>query len=147
MARKGVGGADLGCSSTTHFATASLVITVDHMNCEIGRDQLVLVEQLWDHAAVARSDPNDPRLEPVMAALAAVKRAEKVLAAKKDQFAEAVAEAVRAGVRPSAIVRKTEYSAESVRQMSRAKGVDPLRPATVTSIRKLQELQDARDDS
>lgn len=82
-----------------------------------------------------------------MAALAAVKRAEKLLATKKDLFAEAVAEAVRAGVRPSAIVRQTEYSAESVRQMSRSKGVDPLRPPTVTSIRKLQELQDARDDS
>ncbi|WP_041540256.1 hypothetical protein [Catenulispora acidiphila] len=96
---------------------------------------------------MAHYDSDDPRLEPVAAALAAVKRAEKQLAAKKDQLAGAVADAVRAGVRPSAIVKKTEYSAESIRQMLRAKEVDPLRPPTVTSIRKLQELQDARDES
>ena len=106
---------------------------------------LVLPKPTCDHGLVARFDPDDPRMEPVMAALAAVKRAEKQLTAKKDLFAEAVADAIRAGVRPSAIVRQTEYSAESVRQMSRSKGVDPLRPPTVTSIRKLQELQDKRD--
>lgn len=95
-----------------------------------------------DDGRVAHYDSEDPRLEPVAAALAAVQRAEKQLVAKKDRLAEAVAAAVRAGVRPSAVVKKTEYSAESIRQMLRAKGVDPLRPPTVTSIRKLKELQD-----
>jgi nucleotide-binding universal stress UspA family protein len=96
-----------------------------------------LVKRSWDHADVAHSDPDDPRLEPVMAAVVAVERAEKQLKAKRDQLAQAVADAIRADVRPSAIVRKTKYSAESIRQMARAKGIDPLRPATVTSIKNL----------
>lgn len=133
------------------FATARLVITVDHMKCargshsQIGR--LVLPNATCDDVHMAHYDSEDPRLEPVTAALTAVQRAERQLAAKKERLAEAVAGAVRAGVRPSAVVKKTEYSAESIRQMLRAQGVDPLRPPTVTSIRKLQELQDARDDS
>lgn len=96
-----------------------------------------LVKRPWDDAVVARTDPNDPRLDPVVAAQAAVRDAEQALQARRDELAEAVADAIRNGVRPSAIVRKTGYSAESIRQMARSKGIDPLRPPTVTSIRNL----------
>lgn len=99
-----------------------------------------------EHGAMAHADPDDPRLQPVMAAVASVKRAERALQAKRDQLADAVAEAIRAGARPSAIVRKTGYSAESIRQMARAKGIDPLKPPTVTSIARLRELT-GNDDS
>lgn len=96
---------------------------------------------------MAHSDPNDPRLEPVVAAAAAVKRAEKALLARRDELAQAIADAINDDVRPSAIVRKIDYSAESVRQMARSKGVNPLRPATVTSIAKLRELTDGNAES
>lgn len=86
---------------------------------------------------MAHSDPNDPRLEPVLAALAALKRAEKVRDARRDDLATAVAEAIRAGVRPAELVRRTGYSAETIRQIARDAGIEPLRPPTVTSIRNL----------
>jgi len=103
--------------------------------------QLVSTNPTCEYGPMAHSDPDDPRLQPVAAAATAVKRAEQTLKARRDALAEAVAEAIRAGVRPSAIVKKTGYSAESIRQMARAQGIDPLKPPTVTSIARLRELQ------
>jgi hypothetical protein len=103
--------------------------------------QLVAAKSTCEYDPMAHSDPDDPRLRPVTAAATSVKRAEQTLKAKRDALAEAVAEAIRAGVRPSAIVKKTGYSAESIRQMARSQGIDPLKPPTVTSIARLRELQ------
>ena len=101
--------------------------------------QLQLANLMWHHDDMARIDPDDPRMTPVMAALAAWQRAEQSEKRKRAEFAAAVADAIRAGVRPAVIVRRTEKSAETIRTMARENGVEPLREPTTTSIRKVRE--------
>ena len=100
---------------------------------------LQLANLMWHHDDMARIDPDDPRMAPVMSALAAWQRAEQAEKRKRAEFAAAVADAIRAGVRPAVIVRRTEKSAETIRQMARENGVEPLREPTTTSIRKMRE--------
>ena len=82
---------------------------------------------LWHHVRVAHNDQDDPRLAPVMAALGALTRAEKTVEHKRGALGKAVADAIRAGVKPAVLVRKTGKSAETIRTMARDNGVDPLR--------------------
>jgi|GEM_PF-6912329 len=100
---------------------------------------LHIANGMWHDDGMARIDPDDPRMAPVMAALAAWRKAEQAEKRKRAEFAEAVAVAIRAGVRPAVIVRRTEKSAETIRQMARENGVEPLREPTTTSIRKVRE--------
>lgn len=102
---------------------------------------------MCDHAHVAKTDPNDPRLEPVRRAVAKMEAAEQALSAARADLATEIVAALNAGVRPVALKAVTPYSQDYLRKIAREAGVEPLRPPTVTSIRKLQELQDARDDS
>lgn len=102
---------------------------------------------MCDHAHVAKTDPSDPRLEPVRRAVEAMEAAEQALNDARATLASEIVTALNAGVRPVALKDVTPYSQDYLRKIARKAGVDPLRPPTVTSIRKLQELQDARDDS
>lgn len=104
---------------------------------QVGHLQLANV--VWHDGDMARIDPDDPRMTPVMSALAAWQRAEQTEKRKRAEFAKAVADAIRGGVRPAVIVRRTEKSAETIRQMARENGVEPLREPTTTSIRKVRE--------
>lgn len=107
-----------------------------------GRPILDKHSVMCDHAHVAKTDPNDPRLEPVRRAVKAMKAAEQALEEARAALAAEIVEALNAGVRPVALKDVTPYSQDYLRKIARKAGVDPLRPPTVTSIRKLQELQD-----
>lgn len=99
---------------------------------------------LWHHVGMATKDSSDALdalMADVMANLAAWTRAEQAASRRRTAFAKSVAAAIEGGVKPAALVRKTEKSAETIRQMAREHGVEPLRPPTVTSIRKLEALQ------
>lgn len=78
---------------------------------------------------VAPTDPDDsdPLLAPVMAAVAAVTDAEKALELRRAELGKAVADAIRKGVKPAVLVRKTKRSGETIRTMARENGVEPLR--------------------
>lgn len=82
---------------------------------------------MWQHGRVARIDPNDPRLTPVRVAVAALKDAEDAVKQRRVELGKAVADAIRNEVGPSVLVRETGKSAESIRTMARANGIDPLR--------------------
>jgi regulatory GntR family protein len=90
---------------------------------------LHLRKSLWHHVHVATIDPDDsdPLLAPVMAAVAAVADAEKALDARRGELSKVVADAIRKGVKPAVLVRKTKKSAETIRTMARENGVEPLR--------------------
>lgn len=85
---------------------------------------------MWQHDLVARIDPEDPRLDPVKEAVAALKDAEDTVTQRRTELAKVVAEAIRLGVKPSVLVRETGKSAETVRTWARANGIDPLRDPT-----------------
>jgi len=70
------------------------------------------------------------------AAAEARKRAEEDAA---DAFADAVVEALRAGVKPGQVAEATGYSRETIRRIARAHDVPRLREPTVTSRRKADE--------
>lgn len=97
---------------------------------------------ICDHALVARTDPNDPRLEPVRRAAEAMEAAEQALTQARKNLAAEIVTALQAGARPVAIKAVTPYSQDYLRKIARDAGVEPLRPPTVTSIRKLKEMQD-----
>lgn len=97
---------------------------------------------MCDHAHVAKTDPADPRLLPVRRAVEAMEAAEEMLKQARADLAAEIVAALNAGVRPVALKEVTPYSQDYLRKIAREAGVEPLRPPTVTSIRKLQELQD-----
>lgn len=97
---------------------------------------------MCDHAVVARFDPDDERLGPVREAVDAMQQAKDALTAAREALAAQIVTALNAGVRPSAIGKVVPYSQDYIRQIARDGGVAPLREPTVTSIRKLKELQD-----
>jgi len=96
---------------------------------------------MCDHAHVAKTDPDDPRLKPVRRAVATMEAAEQALKDARAALASEIVAALNAGVRPVALKDVTPYSQDYLRKIAREAGVEPLRPPTVTSIRKLKELQ------
>lgn len=96
---------------------------------------------MCDHPHVAKTDPNDPRLDPVRRAVASLEAAEQALKDARAVLATEIVAALNAGVRPVALKEVTPYSQDYLRKIARKADVEPLRPPTVTSIRKLQELQ------
>ena len=105
--------------------------------------QAVLDKRLamCDHAHVAKTDPDDPRLKPVRRAVATMEAAEQALKDARAALASEIVAALNAGVRPVALKDVTPHSQDYLRKIAREAGVEPLRPPTVTSIRKLKELQ------
>jgi hypothetical protein len=96
---------------------------------------------MCDHPNVAKTDPDDPRLEPVRRAVEAMDAAEQALKDARAYLANEIVTALKAGVRPVALKEATPYSQDYLRKIAREAGVEPLRPPTVTSIRKLEELK------
>ena len=85
--------------------------------------------------ATTDPDDSDPLLAPVMTAVAAVAEAEKALEARRAELGKVVADAIRKGVKPAVLVRKTRRSAETIRTMARENGVEPLRdPRGATKV-------------
>lgn len=97
---------------------------------------------MCDHAVVARFDPDDARLGPVREAVDAMQQAKDALATAREALAAEIVTALNAGVRPASLGKVVPYTQDYIRQIARAGGVERLREPTVTSIRKLKELQD-----
>lgn len=107
---------------------------------------LHLRKPLWHHVHVARIGSDDPRLAPVKEAVAALKAAEEDVKRRRAELGKAVAEAIRAEVKPADLVRETGKSAESIRTMARANGIDPLRDprgATKAAVQRAAERAEA----
>lgn len=89
-----------------------------------------MAKSLWQHVHVARTNADDPRLDPVKAAVAALKAAEDAVTERREELAKAVADAIRLQVKPADLVRETGKSSETIRTWARAHGVNPLRDPT-----------------
>lgn len=62
--------------------------------------------------------------------------ADEQLKEAREALGEAIADALRAGVRPTDLEREVPYKREHIRRIARAAGVPPLREPTVVSKRK-----------
>lgn len=71
-----------------------------------------------------------------MEALAALTDAEELVKARRAELGKAVADAIRNGVKPATLVRRTEKSAETIRTMARENGIQSLRDPNTRSFRK-----------
>jgi hypothetical protein len=92
--------------------------------------QLDVATPLCDHAAMTEEEV----VTRLKQAAAAKKQAEKDAA---DQFAVAVADALRTGLKPKAVAEATGYSYETIRRIARAHDIGRLREPTVTSRKKV----------
>lgn len=92
---------------------------------------------------MATKEPDDPRFAPVDAALKRLESAERLVERRKEELGKAIADAIREGLRPAALIKRTDKSAETIRKWARANGVERLREPTVTSIKKASESGDA----
>lgn len=93
--------------------------------------QLDVDTSLWDHAAMTEEEI----VTRLKEAAAAKKQADKDAA---EAFADAVADALLAGVKPKTVASATGYSYETIRRIARARHIEPLREPTVTSRKKAQ---------
>jgi hypothetical protein len=96
--------------------------------------QLDVATRPWDHAAMTEEEVVT-RLKQAAEEKA---RAEKGAVAAADAFAVAVADALRAGLKPKTVADATGYSYETIRRIARANDIDRLREPTVTSRKKAQ---------
>lgn len=88
-------------------------------------------------------DPVTSRLEAAIKAKnAAEDQAKQIKAAAADAFADEVAYAVAAGMKPHVVAEKIGMSYETVRRIARSRDVARLREPTVTSRKKLGDSQD-----
>jgi hypothetical protein len=84
---------------------------------------------LWDHADMTEEEV----VTRLKQAAAAKKQAEEDAATA---FADAVAEALRGGMKPKTVADATGYSYETIRRIARAHDIGRLREPTVTSRKK-----------
>lgn len=107
-----------------------------------------LAKSLWHHVHVARAQDDDPRLDPVKEAVAALQAAEDAVTARREELAKAVADAIRLKVKPADLVRETGKSSETIRTWARAHGINPLRDptgATKAAAQRAAERTEAAD--
>jgi DNA-binding phage protein len=90
-------------SRTLHQARLIKVATVDRHT---------LICDTWDVT------------DPVAAARAALDRAEAVVAKRRDELANAIADDVRRGEKLSRVAAKARYTREHVRRIARAHGIE-----------------------
>lgn len=77
-------------------------------------------------------------LARVRAAVKKMTRAETALSAARDELGEAIAAALKGGVRPVDLEPEVPYNREHIRRVARAHGAPPLREATVVSKRRAE---------
>lgn len=95
-----------------------------------------LATWMWDDRAMPETEDAVSRLR---AAVRRYERATQAAARSRDDLANVIAEALRAGVKPRAVAEVTGYTAEHIRRIARAHHVPRLREPTVTSRRKQRE--------
>lgn len=78
---------------------------------------------MWHHH-VMDTDEAGRRLDSLAASY---RRAEKRLDDVRDELAEAIADALRAGMKQSEVERRTPYQREHIRRIARAHGIPPAR--------------------
>jgi hypothetical protein len=88
---------------------------------------------MWDYAVMPASEETVNRLR---AAVRAKNSAEAAAEKARNELAVAIADALRAGMRPVEVIKETDYTREHIRRIARKHEVEPLREATVTAIRK-----------
>lgn len=93
--------------------------------------QLDVDTSLWDHAAMTEEEV----VTRLKQAAAAKKKAEEDAAST---FADAVADALRGGMKPKTVADATGYSYETIRRIARAHDIGRLREPTVTSRKNAQ---------
>lgn len=86
--------------------------------------------KVWEHA-----DMTEEAVTRLRQAVRRHRRAQATAERAREELADFIAEALRAGVRPRDVIKETGYTAEHVRRIAREKGVPPLREATVRSLR------------
>lgn len=102
----------------------------------------IAVRELEPLAAVVTGPLADKRathMQAVMVANQALDDALEDRRLARAELGKAVADAIRRGVKPTVLIRKTGLSAETIRTWARENGVEPLREPTTTSIRKMRE--------
>lgn len=70
-------------------------------------------------------DTPDMADDSVTRARAALDRAERALERRREELAEAIAEAVRGGEKLSKVAVRAKYTREHVRRIARAAGIEP----------------------
>lgn len=93
--------------------------------------QLNVDTLLWEHAAMTEEEV----VTRLKLAAAAKKQAEEDAASA---FADAVADALRGGMKPKSVAEATGYSYETIRRIARARSIGRLREPTVTSRKNAQ---------
>ncbi len=94
-----------------------------------------LATSMWDDLAVTAEEE---ALERFRRALRQQRRARAAEERATKEMHRALADAVRAGVRPRDLIAESGLNSESVRRIAREQGVPPLREATVVSKRKAE---------
>jgi hypothetical protein len=97
---------------------------------------MVLASRVWHHQVVAKNDPDDPRTARTRELVTRRDSLAQQLAEVRQELADELANAIVAGVRPSALAKLASYTPDYVRKIAREHGLPPLREPTVTSIRK-----------
>lgn len=70
-------------------------------------------------------DTHDMTDDPVTRARAALDRAERTVERRREELAEAIADAVRTGEKLSKVAVRAKYTRETVRRIVRAAGIEP----------------------
>lgn len=87
---------------------------------------------MWDHVDMQTEDA----VTELRTAVRTFKRADKAVKDARTHRDEAIAAALRAGIKPKAVVDETGLTAEQIRRIAREHDVPRLREPTVTSRRK-----------
>jgi hypothetical protein len=85
--------------------------------------------------------PTEDAVTRLRTAVRSYRRADKAVKDARTHRDEAIAEALRAGIRPKDVVDETGLTAEQIRRIAREHDVPRLREPTVTSRRKLEPDQ------
>lgn len=90
---------------------------------------------MWDHSGM---EPTEEAVNRLRDAVRRYKRATDTADRARTELGDLIAAAITAGVKPRDVVAETGFTAEHIRRLARARGVEPLREPTVTSRRKAQ---------
>ncbi|MFE5332520.1 hypothetical protein ACFRCG_39700 [Embleya sp. NPDC056575] len=91
-----------------------------------------MATRMWDHVDM----PTEDAVTQLRTAVRTFKRADKAVKDARTHRDEAIAAALRAGIKPKAVVDETGLTAEQIRRIAREHDVPRLREPTVTSRRK-----------
>lgn len=88
---------------------------------------------MWHPFDVSNGDQSMTKVRKAVERLGS---ADEELKAAREDLADAIADALRAGIRPTDLEREVPYKREHIRRIARAHNLPPLREPTVVSKRK-----------